>query len=125
MKVRGTDFVHYQVTDMEQSIMFYRDMLGMELEECFGDAWAELNATPTTLALYRPEGSRADSGQRGGGVFIALAVDNVPEAVEELKEKGVVIVKDAIETPVCWFAIIADPDGNLVGLHQRKDGTFG
>jgi hypothetical protein len=27
--------------------------------------------------------------------------------------------------PTRWFAIIADPEGNRIGRHQRKDGTAG
>jgi len=49
----------------------------------------------------------------------------VVEAVEELKGKGVTVYMQPMETPVCWLAAIVDPDGNPVGLHQRKDGTFG
>jgi hypothetical protein len=30
-----------------------------------------------------------------------------------------------VETPVCFMGLIADPDGNLIFLHQRKDGTAG
>jgi predicted enzyme related to lactoylglutathione lyase len=124
MKVRGTDFVLYQVTDIERSIAFYRDTLGLRLESRLeGFPWAEFTATPTTLALYQPE--NVTSEQTGGGVSIVLAVDNVVEAMKELKAKGVTIVLEAMETPVCWMGCIADPDGNLIGLHQRKDGTFG
>jgi predicted enzyme related to lactoylglutathione lyase len=124
MKVRGTDFVLYQVTDLDRSIAFYRDTLGMKLEfrvEAF--PWAEFTATPTTLALSQP--AEMSPEQTGGGVSIVLAVDNVVESIKELKEKGVTIVLEAMETPVCWMACIADPDGNVIGLHQRKDGTFG
>jgi predicted enzyme related to lactoylglutathione lyase len=124
MKVRGTDFVLYQVTDLERSIEFYRDTLGLELESRVeGFPWAEFKATPTTLALYQP--ADASSGSTGGGASIVLAVDNVVEAIDELKAQGVTIVVPVMETPVCWMAAIVDPDGNAIGLHQRKDGTFG
>ena len=29
------------------------------------------------------------------------------------------------ESGVCYSALIRDPDGNLLILHQRKDGTAG
>jgi hypothetical protein len=32
---------------------------------------------------------------------------------------------EPIETPVCFMAVVADPDANKILLHQRKDGTFG
>lgn len=96
----------------------------MELESRVeGFPWAEFTATPTTFALYQPDS--ASPAHTGGGVSIALAVDNVVESIVELKGKGVIIVLEAMETPVCWMGCIADPDGNVIGLHQRKDGTFG
>ena len=55
-----------------------------------------------------------------------VAVPDVEEALSELKGKGVKSLWDEpIDTPVCHFAIVFDPDGNQVGLHWRKDGTFG
>jgi len=126
MKVRGADFVLYQVSDMDRSIAFYRDVLGMELEGHFEEfAWAEFKAEPTTLALFDPAKSQPGSTPRTGGASIALAVEDVGAAVAELKARGVPIVMDVFDSPVCWYAVVADPDGNAVGLHQRKDGTFG
>ena len=127
MKVRGTDFVMYEVADMERSISFYRDLLGLELEEYLEDIpWAEFKAEPTTLALFDPRKFRPQAPKpKTGGATIFLAVEDVNAAVEELKGKGVPVVLEPFETPVCWEAAVADPDGNVVGLHQRKDGTFG
>ena len=122
MQVRGTDFMVYLVQDIEKSIAFFQDDLGMTLTERPIPNWAEFEATPTTLALYQPE--RGAPGA-SGNVSIGLAVDNVVTAVEQLKAKGVTVYLEPMETPVCWIATIADPDGNAVTLHQRKDGSFG
>jgi predicted enzyme related to lactoylglutathione lyase len=35
------------------------------------------------------------------------------------------VLMDPVETRVCWMSFIADPDGNRICLHQRKDGTAG
>jgi len=126
MEVRGTDFVVYQVSDVDKSIAFYRDTLGMVLEEHFEEfGWAEFTATPTTLALVDPAKFEAGAKPRPGGASIALAVDDVKAAVDELEGKGIKVYMEAMETPVCWYALVADPDGNPVGLHARKDGSFG
>lgn len=121
MQIRGSDFVMYHVSDLERSLKFYRDILGLTVEGQYGGDWVELTATPTTLALYRPE----EGEPRVGGAAIGLAVDNVHVAVDELKAKEVEVIWGVGESPVCHFAIIRDPDGNNVVLHQRKDGTFG
>ena len=67
----------------------------------------------------------ADEPLTPGGTFV-VAVPDVEEALSELKGKGVKSLWDEpIDTPVCHFAIVFDPDGNQVCLHWRKDGTFG
>ena len=120
MNVRGADFIMYQVTDLERSVEFYRDTLGLEVTEQI-DGWVEFKVEPTTLALYQEE---EDDPEAYGGL-LALAVKNVEDALNELKEKGVQSIMEPLDTPVCHFAIVLDPDGNRIGLHWRKDGTFG
>ena len=39
----------------------------------------------------------------------------------ELKAKGVQIKLEPFATPVCRMAIVLDPEGNAVGLHQLTD----
>ena len=126
MEVRGADFVVYQVSDMEKSIAFYRDTLGLDLEihlEDFG--WAEFDVQPTTLSLHAPGKTQPGAQPNTGGAALALAVPDVEAAVAELRGKGVTVAMDTFESPVCHIAMIADPDGNAVCLHARKDGTCG
>ncbi|MEW6755735.1 MAG: VOC family protein [Candidatus Latescibacterota bacterium] len=127
MKVRGTDFVLYEVSDLARSIAFYRDNLGLTLTENLEEyGWAELQAGPLTLALFDPAKMRTEAPEpRVGGAAVFLAVQGVREAVEELRGKGVKVLMEFMETPVCCQAIVADPDGNVIGLHERRDGSFG
>lgn len=123
MKPRAIDFVVHDVSDLRRAVAFYRDTLGLRLDflkEEWG--WAEFDTRPVSLALNQPsEGPPAP----GSGAVIALAVDDVRAAVEELRGKGVPIVREPFETGVCFMAVIADPDGNRIWLHKRKDGTCG
>ena len=50
--------------------------------------------------------------------MVALAVSDAEAAVEELKNAGVRVHWDLDETPVCHLAIVEDPDGNRVIIHQ-------
>ena len=54
------------------------------------------------------------------GTSIAFEVDDIDAAIRKLKESGVRFLFDKSETPVCWIAIVYDPDGNKVVIHQRK-----
>jgi predicted enzyme related to lactoylglutathione lyase len=37
-------------------------------------------------------------------------------------ESGCTFTLEPMETPVCHMAVISDPDGNSVMIHQRKAG---
>lgn len=127
IKVRGADFVLYWVSDMERSLRFYRDFLGMEVGANWGNEWVELDAPPTTLALVRAGADSSSEGVTTGGhaPSIALAVEDVNAAVEQARAVGYTVKVEPMDSPVCVSAAILDPDGNLVGLHTRKDGTWG
>ena len=124
MKARGVDFVSYSVTDMDRSEAFYRDVLGLDVEVPRGalgtraSGYMELDAGGVAIALTALP-------QPHPNAIVALAVEDVGATLEELRGKGVPIAMEKIETPVCFMAVVADPDGNQILLHQRKDGTFG
>ena len=124
MRVRAVDFVSYAVSDMDRAEAFYRDVLGLDIEVARvepgtrASGYMEFDAGGTAISLTALP-------QLHPNAIPALAVDDVAAAVEELRGQGVTIAMDPIETPVCFMAVVEDPDGNKVLLHQRKDGTAG
>jgi catechol 2,3-dioxygenase-like lactoylglutathione lyase family enzyme len=122
MKIRGTDFVMYQVSDLARAAKFYRETLGLP-QETYSEEWkwAEFNCGNVILALN--SGVQLPDVIAGGRM--ALAVDDVFAACAELKAEGVRFTLEPTDYSVCRAATILDPDGNLVILHQRADGTFG
>ena len=121
MNVLGIDFTFFAVSDMQKSLTFYRDQLGMPLACLVHEGtWAEFEINPGTLVL----GQGYDFIQPGGGT-VALAVPDMKAAVEELEQAGIHAHSPLGESAVCFWSIIEDPDGNRVILHQRKDGTVG
>lgn len=122
MKAKAIDFVVYEIADLQKAVAFYRDALGLKLDflkEEWG--WAEFEAGSVALALNRPE----QGPPRPGGAAVALAVDDVAASVEELRSRGAPILREPFESGVCYMALVADPDGNPLWLHKRKDGTCG
>ena len=120
MKVRAIDFVVVNVSDVPRAAAFYRDTLGLDfplVEESL--RWQEFQTEPVAFAL------REDKGNPGANAAIALAVDDVSAAVEELRAKGVKVLIEPRESPDCYTAMVQDPDGNMLLLHRRKDGTAG
>ncbi len=124
MRPRGIDFFVYNVSDIARSADFYENTLGLTLRSWEGPGWVEfaVGDTPTVLAL-RPDPEGAGAAVQGGA--IAIAVDDVGQAVDELRHLGVDIIRGLGEQASCHAAGISDPDGNLLLLHSRKDGTAG
>ena len=121
MNVLGIDFTFFAVSDMQKSLTFYRDVLGIPLACLVHEGtWAEFEINPGTLAL----GQGYDFTQPGGGT-VALAVADAKTALEELEQAGIQALSPLGESAVCFWAIVEDPDGNRVIIHQRKDKTVG
>ena len=122
MKVRGTDFVMYQVSDLARAARFYRETLGLS-QSLYSEEWqwAEFDCGNVTLCLHG--GVTLPETIAGGR--IALAVEDVHAAWAELKGKGALAVGEPVDYSVCCAVEVRDPDRNTVILHQRADGTFG
>jgi predicted enzyme related to lactoylglutathione lyase len=122
MKIKGADFVVYLVSDLKKAAAFYRDVLELPQTEYKKDwDWAEFDCGNITLTLF--SGAVLPEIVLGGR--IALAVDDIHAAHEELKEKGVDVVKPPYELSGCWMLEILDPDRNMVFIHKRKDESVG
>ena len=125
METKAVDFVQYTVDDLDVSLPFYRDTLGLHLEKHLEEhGWAEFAVPPTTLALREAEADERP-GVSDGGAAVALAVDDVGAATEELREEGASVLQEPVDTGVCVIATVSDPDGNSLLLHCRHDGTHG
>jgi len=122
IKVKEIAFVGYPVTDIDRARSFYEGVLGLEVGEFDqeidsmpGVYWIEYEIGGMTLAI-----SNAWEPATEGGPSVALEVEGLTTAMATLKEKGVEIVVEHMASPYCDFALIKDPDGNGITIHQRK-----
>jgi predicted enzyme related to lactoylglutathione lyase len=123
MQVRGVDFAGIAVPDMAKAQAFYRDTLGLKpLSE--DESWGEYEAGNLTISLYAEEAAAAGEPSMRNAI-LALAVEDVAAALAELRQGGTPVVQDISEYPPCYMAMVQDPFGNMIMLHQRKDGTVG
>lgn len=122
MKILAVDFIMYQVSDLSRSVAFYRDVLGLPLEIASEEYhWAEFNCGNVTLALHatpHPVGLAC-------GARLALAVEDIDAAYADLVRHGARIEQRPQDHGVCRAFDVRDPDGNLILLHHRADGSFG
>jgi lactoylglutathione lyase len=104
------------VADMQQSLGFYRDLLGFELAYAFPSAedpqFASLAIDNGKLGL-----GVGDKPVESGSTAIWLYTDDVDTAVSDLRGAGVQVVAEPADQP--WgerVASVADPDGYVVHI---------
>jgi lactoylglutathione lyase len=123
-------YVGIQVRDLDRSIAFYRDLLGMEVvrqamvPETQG-AWAELRTPDSSLLLelnWYPEGSRHFAGPyRHGDELDHLAFDceDADAAYRELVAKGAAPGLAPFTEGGSRLAFVVDPDGVWIELSSN------
>ncbi|MBV8375260.1 MAG: VOC family protein [Candidatus Eremiobacteraeota bacterium] len=116
--ITGLDLSGYMVKDAPRAIAFYREVLGLEPTRLYPeDRGAEYDLPDgTTFGLWGG-GGKVMPFQPSNGVL--FAANDLDAAVENLKEKGIPLLMER-ETANCRMAMIADTEGNIVTLHQRK-----
>jgi glyoxylase I family protein len=91
------------------------DLVYLEL----GGTTLEVMCYPQARAPIPPR----DSAQRLGWQCLALEVDDMDEALRELKAKGVAPAWGPMYRPDYARAEIRDPDGNPIELRQWMNGS--
>jgi len=111
--VNRVSVVYLYVSDMERSVAFYRDLLGIPLE---GDGdWQEASLGGVRFALHRTrEGIGALSS---GTINVNLEVADVDAAAERLRAAGAEVGETMRED---WGAAleVTDPDGYRLSMYQ-------
>jgi len=120
--VTGVDFVSVPTTDLEASIEFYGDVLGLERSKLWQrpgqePLGAEFETGTVTIALLACE--RLGIPFQPHKVPIAFQVEDVEAARAQLESRGVRFTGETIDSGVCLQAIFEDPDGNSLDLHHR------
>ncbi len=110
-------FTGIPVKDIARARAFYEGVLGLKKTmDSAGGKWVEYEIGTGTLGL----GSYPGWEPSAQGTSIAFEVDDLDAEMARLKAKGVAVVMDVMDTPVCRFAMITDPDGNKLLIHKRK-----
>jgi len=116
--VTGVDFVTVPVTDLDASMHFYGEVLGLPFVKRWGSMpGVEYQAGNLTIALMDPTAFGMEF--RAHAVPLALQVDDVAAARERLEAQGVEFLGDIIDSGVCHQSIFRDPAGNTLDLHHR------
>ena len=112
--------VRLLVDDGPAGVAFYRDALGFELTEDFGEYVQLSGGTDVALALFLRKGQEDAIALESPGdrALLGIAVDSVDRAAEELAEHVAAGPDDQSDwgLRVVW---LRDPAGNLLELYER------
>jgi predicted enzyme related to lactoylglutathione lyase len=110
------------VADMDRSIRFYTDVLGLKLTNRFANDWATVSAGEgLTIGIHPASAKYPNPGTKGSivlGLDIAVPVE---QAVLRLAQHGVPIKGSVIHSGEGNFANLEDPDGNDIYLWEKVE----
>jgi predicted enzyme related to lactoylglutathione lyase len=116
--VTGVDFVAVPTKDLDASVEFYGEKLGLTRSVYLPERhFAEFETGTVTLSVIDSE--KFGLGYQPNHNAVALHVEDVAAARATLAARGVEFVGDTLDTGVCHMAFFADPDGNALMLHHR------
>lgn len=118
MVFRKVGAVILLVSNMEKSIKFYKDTLGLPVKTKSKD-WTEFFNKDTVLALHPAK--KKGKIQAGSGMLIGFEVSDLDATVKSLKAKRVKFFKKPKEEPFGKHAIVQDPDGHLVSIAEIRE----
>src|SRR5262249_48579462 len=109
------DYTIIMVSDMQRSVEFYRDTLGIPLK-FQSPGWTEFQTGPTTLALHGGAVKQEISGDRSktaGTCSIGFNVKDIERTYAELRAKGAYFIMPPThrESEGIKLAVCVDPDG--------------
>jgi predicted enzyme related to lactoylglutathione lyase len=106
------------VTNMDTSVAFYRDLLGLELTSQSAE-FAFFSGGGVTLALNAALGKAVPPAK--SSVEIVFPVDSVAAAHRKLSERGCKFLNPPREVnPGNWAATFSDPDGHVLSVYGPK-----
>jgi predicted enzyme related to lactoylglutathione lyase len=121
IRVKEIAYVGYPVTDVPRARAFFEGLLNLKPSTQFdheGRSWIEYDVGAATLAI-----SNMSAGQwkpSADGPSVALEVADFDDAIETLRGANVPFAVEPMDSGVCRMAIVLDPDGNAITIHQRK-----
>ncbi len=126
--ITGLAHVCFVVGDLEASIAFYKDKLGLT------PAFDFVNEQGERFGIYLHAGGRtfvelfqgdvAERAPEQSYQHFCLEVEDFDQTVEELRGRGVEVSEVKLGMDHSWQAWLADPDGNRIELHGYTEQSW-
>jgi catechol 2,3-dioxygenase-like lactoylglutathione lyase family enzyme len=116
--ITGTDFLIIGSTDVDRSVKFYGEVLGLKKGKQWGKMPAhEFETGNLTIAVMQSDAFGLEFTPNANP--LEFRVDDFEAAKAELESRGVEFQGDPIDSGVCLQTFFRDPDGNVLGIHHR------
>ena len=116
--ITGTDFLIIGSTDIDRSVTFYDEVLGLERGKQWGNMPGhEFETGNLTIAVIQSDAFGLEFNPNTNP--LEFHVDDFEAAKAELESRGVEFRGEPIDSGVCLQTFFHDPDGNMLGIHHR------
>lgn len=120
--IRNVAHLCLNVTDLDASLGFYRDVLGLpvafEFHRDDGRRYGLYLHVGGRTFIELFEGQHDPDDQKRSYRHFCLEVDDVPQFVSQLRTHGIQASEPKLGKDQSWQAWVEDPDGNRIELHQ-------
>ena len=119
MNIKRIGNIILEVKDLDNSIKFYHDVLGMPIKNERRN-WVDLGQQSGGVLSLHPASITTSSSDlsKENGILIGLTVGDLKSALDELNDAGVEMFREIKERQVGKNAIILDPDGYMISLFE-------
>lgn len=108
------------VANMDNSIRFYTEVLGLKLTNRFGNDWATVSAGEGLTIGIHPASPKYPHPGTKGSIILGLDIDvPVEKAVALLANHGVTVNDSIVRSEPGNFVHLEDPDGNDIYLWEK------
>jgi len=116
--VIGIGTLLLQTNNMQRSIAFYRDVLGLHVNY-ESVHWSEIVLGGVKLGLHTPLGDGDAKNQRGQGWIVGVEVDDIVAARDAIRAAGCWTAEAFHDIPGAVLLDFEDPDGYPMQATQQ------
>ena len=119
MNIKRIGNIILEVKDLEMSIKFYHEILGMPIKNERRN-WVDLGRESGGVLSLHPSSitTTHSTSSKENGILIGLTVGDLRSAMDELNNAKVEVFRDIQERQAGKNAIILDPDGYMISLFE-------
>jgi catechol 2,3-dioxygenase-like lactoylglutathione lyase family enzyme len=109
-----------QVSDLERSLHFYRDGLGLSFNPQSSDNAIGASVGEVFLLLHKDFEPGLESKERGLGIELHFGISDADAYFAELKERGISPLDEPKDQPWGRVFSVTDPDGYAIEFVAPK-----